>query len=462
MLSRGANVNCKDADGRTILHALALEIGNTRKNLSPEKVIKMAGFLLDNQANPEERDLEGRGALHLAALQGNYPMAELFLTRSKGSDVVLSDCEGRTPLHLAAWRGFAPLVELFLERGAVINRQCIRGETALWLASKEGHSNVAAVLLKWGADAESADNQGRTPYRIASKHGHQNVLKVLREFGCSSKIALGVGSKKMGSSPSTVTSGLGSSLERKNLEGFVNGHGGKQGDTARSHLLNLKNGRSPVTCRSFSTNQSSSSSGCESGLGRQQQANQLQRKQDYMRQSKSIDYSIQPIPPSSSSSLINSLLSPVQEPSVQKNRSSASSPPFSCSFLASPAISCQFMASPLSEVHSFKASPLGADENFIGNSVGPFRPDEMVIEPIWQRHQEGHGSKAGRNVGLVSSGISSPETRKKRNGIVTNPCFSSASSSVTLDSAAHSPSASASRGAVLRPKGLVLKRETPL
>ena len=68
LLAQGADINYRDADGRSTLYVLALE-----------NRLDTATFLLDHGAHVEAADLEGRTPLHVAAWQGHFAMVMLLL-----------------------------------------------------------------------------------------------------------------------------------------------------------------------------------------------------------------------------------------------------------------------------------------------------------------------------------------------------------------------------------------------
>ncbi|TFY65641.1 hypothetical protein EVG20_g5454 [Dentipellis fragilis] len=60
-------------------------------------------------------NLQGKTALHTAALKGNEELVRMFC--DLGADFDLSDNQGNTPLHYASAWGHIPIVQLLIERG---------------------------------------------------------------------------------------------------------------------------------------------------------------------------------------------------------------------------------------------------------------------------------------------------------------------------------------------------------
>ncbi|KAK2466306.1 hypothetical protein APHAL10511_001948 [Amanita phalloides] len=73
-------------------------------------------------------NMQGRTALHLAALKGNEVLARMFC--DLGADVNLSDNCGNTPLHYASSWGHIAIVQLLIERGCLYSVKNNSGFTA--------------------------------------------------------------------------------------------------------------------------------------------------------------------------------------------------------------------------------------------------------------------------------------------------------------------------------------------
>lgn len=459
---KNIDVNYRDADGRSTLYVLALD-----------NRLSMATLLLDHGADIESFDFEGRTPLHVAAWQGHYEMVEVLLSRGANPDAV--DNDRRTATQSAAWQGRHEIVRLLVENGATVDHTCNQGATALCIAAQEGHEQVVGVLLQHGANPNHVDQCGRTPFRVASKGGHASVVRLLKEYtGCSTAMN-NASCNRHACGPSQASTGppVAFTLDAKysnstshalaNARAIANGHIGSSGSSKewpssdqKYAPANAKLSQNLVSLNSLSTTRSSSSSGAESGVGLMSFTQQLQQCSDARRRNRSS----------------NQLLSPVHEP-----------PPVPL-LTHSP-------GSPLSEVHSCKASPAFGSPvyDITGKPAGPqgeraAGQDEMVIEPIWQRQLERSRTRPNRMgamvMGQTALVMNSPELRRKRNGIITNPGCSPPTADAT-DGALSSQSSggsfvntgshehlraeatkqeSATKAA--RPSGLPLKRETPL
>lgn len=100
--------------------------------------------LIDEGADVDATDPDGRSALHLAVLGGNEEIAGMLL--AAGARVDLADENGWTPLHHAAFWGLADLAELLIDAGADPTLENDAGETPADLAREQRRDDVLEVL----------------------------------------------------------------------------------------------------------------------------------------------------------------------------------------------------------------------------------------------------------------------------------------------------------------------------
>ena len=170
LLSRGASVDARDAQGRTALCVAARY-----------DALEVASVLLDHRSNPGEAcdSMENR-ALHYAARYAGPSLTRRILAAGAGVDqgnrwsatplhaaalngdrraeasaavligahasLEVVDFRGFTPLHTAAVRDTAALVDLLLAAGASTTARAPTGETAYELALSR-HADSAATRL---------------------------------------------------------------------------------------------------------------------------------------------------------------------------------------------------------------------------------------------------------------------------------------------------------------------------
>lgn len=180
-----ATMEAKVDEGATPLHVAV------RKSYKD-----MVELLLANKADVNAKETDGETPLH-AASRGNKDVVELLLAHN--ADINAKDSGGNTPLHMTAKEDHKEVAELLLGHGADVNAKDNDGETPLHLAAMYGHEEVAEVLLANHADINANDNRRWTPlYRAAHKtyrdmtspakhklveQGQKEVAELLRQRG---------------------------------------------------------------------------------------------------------------------------------------------------------------------------------------------------------------------------------------------------------------------------------------
>lgn len=405
LVNHGADLNYKDADGRSTLYLLALE-----------NRIEMAEFLLSKCADVGARDLEGRTALHVSAWQGHTEMVELLLNRN--ADVNAVDNDYRTALQSAAWQGHVSVVRLLLERNAVVDHVCNQGATALCIAAQEGHLEVVKALLEFGADPSHADQFGRNPIRVASKGGHNHVIRLLEEYVAHLHDA----GNNFSGSISTTSLTSASTAETKPCSAILYQPGG----VAQSPI------ESPESTvdkrRSYISNQSSSksSSNLTNSTNKSSSKTHSQPPQAHINQESSSNFhATLAVQNEKSSGSQMTFTQQLQQCTRNRNRISR-------------------LLSPLSEPHSPVPSPpqsplsdiQGPVQNTSPSGEGAYNVPytshsthvPIVIPPIIQ--ESNRQSHLPRRISDIMSPIDSShpiprptEPRIRRNGIVTNPNY---------------------------------------
>ncbi len=136
--------------------------------------------LLQQGANPNQREADGSTALAWAVIRNNAALAESLL--QAGADPNLTNELGIGPLALAVTTGSAELLRLLLDRKADPNLARENGETPLMTAAKMGRSDIVKLLLDRGASANVRDKKfGQTALMRAA--GSPESVKLLLEHG---------------------------------------------------------------------------------------------------------------------------------------------------------------------------------------------------------------------------------------------------------------------------------------
>merc|ERR1712216_1080666 len=124
-------------------------------------------------------DEGGRTALHHAAAQGHYDVAQLLIER--GADTMARTREsGSTPLHEVAT---GEVAELLAQSQADVNAADEWGLAPLHYAAQHGACNVVRCLIEDKAAVSPLDGLGRTPLHLAAQHGRLEVVQELTSLG---------------------------------------------------------------------------------------------------------------------------------------------------------------------------------------------------------------------------------------------------------------------------------------
>ena len=179
LVSKGADVNCKDKEGATPLHIAVL---NGNFQMVKYLVSKGANINANSYKEYKGNDFSVKNAtpLHLAAFKGNFEIAKFLI--DSGGDLKIKTGDSETPLHLAAYNGNLELVRYLVEeKGADVNARDNHNETSLWNACNGGNLDVVKYLISKGAIWDEAVKKYGFPVSQAVAKGHLDVLKYFIE-----------------------------------------------------------------------------------------------------------------------------------------------------------------------------------------------------------------------------------------------------------------------------------------
>ena len=147
----------------------------------------------DWQLKPGKTLSQGSGyststPLHLAAVEGNLPMARVLLTY--GAFVDCTDQFYETPLHEACKNGREEIVRLFLDSGANANALNTFLQSATHLAAATGCLESLKMLRDAGADLGLQDQNRFTPLHEATFNDQVHAAIFLTNESADCKLGL--------------------------------------------------------------------------------------------------------------------------------------------------------------------------------------------------------------------------------------------------------------------------------
>eukprot|EP00055_Hartaetosiga_balthica_P012879 m.63951 g.63951 ORF g.63951 m.63951 type:complete len:1091 (+) comp8095_c0_seq1:189-3461(+) len=141
-------------------------------------------ILAQNGANLQFRDADGRTLLHWAAISTHHEILEILLS-GEGINVDSTDRELRTPLHNSVFVESLASTEVLLKHGANPNEQDNMGIAALHWAVSKDNMDMCRLLVEHGADPSITEfHEDRyTPVDYAIKANNKGIEAFLRQHG---------------------------------------------------------------------------------------------------------------------------------------------------------------------------------------------------------------------------------------------------------------------------------------
>jgi ankyrin repeat protein/beta-lactamase regulating signal transducer with metallopeptidase domain len=200
LLSKGADVNERDQNGRTALH-----YASERSHVEVANLLISHGANVNAMSSDRRMSPDWRKPLHYAAMSGDKRMVELLI--SKGADIDLVSEGGRRlwfeamksptaggkevvellvakgaeipALHLAAYRGDLEKLKRLLEEGANVNAPAMYDITPLHAAANGGNKDVVQLLIGRGANVDARDAGRVPPLYYAALHNYEDIVDLL-------------------------------------------------------------------------------------------------------------------------------------------------------------------------------------------------------------------------------------------------------------------------------------------
>lgn len=171
---KSGNVNAPVVDGNFPIAEPALSNAIIGGDMAEIQKIIASG------ADVNAKDALGRTPMHIAAFYGRTKVMELLL--AGGADINARDHTGMAPLHAAAISGGRQSVQFLLDKQADIHATNEAGQTALHLAAATGQPKLTKFLVERSADPHKKDSDGKTPLFYAKKNYHPQTTATLEQI----------------------------------------------------------------------------------------------------------------------------------------------------------------------------------------------------------------------------------------------------------------------------------------
>ncbi|XP_036378535.1 cyclin-dependent kinase 4 inhibitor C [Megalops cyprinoides] len=136
--------------------------------------------ILQNGADVNEKNAFGRTALQVMKL-GNPAIAEALL-KANADPNVRDPLGGLTVLHDTARDGYADTLRVLVEYGADVNMLDNEGNLPLHLAAREGNLDVVKFLIQRTTDPSRRNVKGKTAYDLATMHNRHSTAQWIEEY----------------------------------------------------------------------------------------------------------------------------------------------------------------------------------------------------------------------------------------------------------------------------------------
>lgn len=174
LLERGADANATDNNGLTAMQAA--------ESRGFQRIVSMLRKFAGASGQPEQGSaLKGAGAprlsLHRAVDEGDFAAVRSLI--EAGADVNARSNDEWTPLMLATIKGHTEMVEALLKSGADTNARNRKGWTSLMFAVSMSDADTTRILLSAGANINARDKEGKTALMQAANENNRESVRVL-------------------------------------------------------------------------------------------------------------------------------------------------------------------------------------------------------------------------------------------------------------------------------------------
>jgi ankyrin repeat protein len=179
LVLRIAKQDIQDSSGRTVLHCAII-------NAEEEEEEGIIDWLLETEIDVNRCDLNGRTALHWAAIKGNEE-AVRQLVLFETLDLNRQDIEGKTALYYAINNGKKNIINRLLKTQKLDVNICdLKGRTALHWAAIIGDKETVRQLWR-RVKQDMPDKEGRTALYWAVIKGNEEAVRQLLVWGVAKR-----------------------------------------------------------------------------------------------------------------------------------------------------------------------------------------------------------------------------------------------------------------------------------
>lgn len=171
-VDRGMNIEIKTTDGKSMLSVAA-------SNRLPEIV----RFLISKGADVNARDARNKTPLHHV-----YGVEAANILIEAGADIGAVDDRKNTPLHAMVWDVCADVADTLLMNGASHQATNFIGMTPLHWAAYYNGAEVIKVLLSHYADINATARHGKTALHIAMDRRSVDAISILLDSGVDTEM----------------------------------------------------------------------------------------------------------------------------------------------------------------------------------------------------------------------------------------------------------------------------------
>ncbi len=139
--------------------------------------LKFIKYLIDDEADVNEKDRKGQTPLHVSAREGHLECVKFFIDNN--ADVNAKDKEGQTPLHVSASKGHLGCIKYLIDNKADVNAKDNKGFTLLHIFASTGDLEWCKYLIDNKADVNLKVTNGQTPLHISAWKNDLECMKFL-------------------------------------------------------------------------------------------------------------------------------------------------------------------------------------------------------------------------------------------------------------------------------------------